>query len=372
MAATVDYKTNDNFSFVECSVVNGQAIQRCDYLPTNGTMTFAANDLQKTFKVITYDDAYVEGNEMLGLSLSNPTGGALLGPQSSATITILDNDAGTPPNPINDSAYFVRQHYYDFLQRTPDQGGEDYWTGQIDGQCAVGDASCIIGRRIGVSAAFFFSDEFSVSGGFVLRLYKVAFGEQPLYRPPYSQFLPDRARVVGGATLDQGKLDFANLFVQRSAFTTRYPTTMTPTQFVDAILLTVQQGAGVTFTATERQNFIDDVNTGGRGLMIKNLGDNAALMQAVFNRTFILMEYFGYLRRDPDQGGYNYWLSQIDASPQNVNAIVGAFITSPEYQQRFSPIFTPPTSVAGRLWAPLTGVISAAAFCPAAARQYRG
>jgi hypothetical protein len=49
------------------------------------------------------------------------------------------------------------------------------------------------------------------------------------------------------------------------------------------------------------------------------------------------MQYFGYLRRDPDQEGFNYWLSKLDQFGGNfVNAeMVKAFISSVEYGQRF-------------------------------------
>jgi glucose/arabinose dehydrogenase/disulfide oxidoreductase YuzD len=340
-AASVDFQTNSDLSFVECTVVNGQANQRCDYLLTTGTLSFAAGEIQKSFSVITFNDTLVEGNETFTLSLANPTGGAVLGTQSSTTVTIQDDDL-TPPttNPIDNSRYFVRQTYYDFLQRVPDQGGEDFWTGQIDGLCSPGDAQCINRRRVAVSAAFFVSSEFTRSGGFVYRLYKSAYGEQSLYRPSYSQFSPDRARVVDGADLEQGKLALANGFVQRPEFIARYPNGMTPADFVDAILQTVQQGSGVGFTPTERQNFINDVTTSGRGLMLKNLADNTAFTNAVFNRAFVLMQYFGYLRRDPDQGGYEFWLGILNASSQNFEGMVCAFITSAEYQRRFSSVVT--------------------------------
>jgi hypothetical protein len=340
-AVSVDFKTNDDFNFIGCGVISGKANQRCDYLLTSDTLSFAPNDLQKPIGIIIFNDVYVEGNESFSLTLSNPTGDAVLGALSTSVVMIVDNDSGTATtNPIDGTRYFVRQQYFDFLQRLPEPGGEDYWTSQIDGMCSPGDAECISRRRTEVSKAFFQSLEFSGSGGFVYRLYKAAFGEETLYRPSYEQFMPDRARVIGGATLEQGKLDFANLFVQRSEFTSRYQTSLTPTQFVDAILQTVQQGAGVTFTPSERQSFIDDVNTGGRGQMMKNLGDNAAFTQAVFNRAFVLMQYFGYLRRDSEPGGYEFWLDRLNTT-NNSNGMVCSFVNSGEYEQRFSPVDTP-------------------------------
>ena len=243
------------------------------------------------------------------------------------------------PNQLESARFFVRQQYHDFLNRVPDQAGFDFWTGQIVTTCGA-DLACIHRRRLDVSAAFFIEQEFQESGAFVFRLYKAAFGEQPLYRPAYSAFVPDRARVVGGANLAQGKLAFANLFANRSDFTTRYPASMTPAQLVDAVLLTVQQGAGVSFTAGERAAFINTINATGRGAFIRDLGDGATFKNAVFNRAFVLTQYFGYLKRDPDQGGYDFWLNILNQQPNNFRGMVCAFVTASEYQTRFASIST--------------------------------
>jgi hypothetical protein len=344
-AAAVDIKTNDNLAFADCATVSGQANQRCDYISRSSTLTFAPGSIGRSVEILITDDFYAEGNETITLTLSNPVGASIVGTDT-ATITVQDNDAGTPTtNPIDDARFFTRQHYNDFLARLSDQAGEDFWTGEIT-QCGA-DAACVNGRRIGVSAAFFVELEFQESGAFVYRLYKAAYGEQTLYRPSYAQFQPDRSQVVGGASLEAGKLAYANLFAQRAEFTARYPLSQTPAQFVDAILATVQAGAGVTFNATQRQNFINDVTANGRGLMLKNLGDNAAFKASVFNRAFVLTQYFGYLRRDPDQGGYDFWLNTLNANPANQRGMVCAFITSQEYQQRFSQAFTRTNALCG-------------------------
>lgn len=243
------------------------------------------------------------------------------------------------PNPLENVRFFVRQQYLDFLSRTPDQAGSDYWTGQIVTNCGT-DLACLHQRRIDVSAAFFVEQEFQETGAFVYRLYKAAYGEQTAYRPTYARFVPDRARVIGGTDLAAGKLNQANAFVAHPDFTTRYPTTLTTAQFVDAILATVQTGAGVTFNSTERTAFIADVNNGGRALMLRNLADNTAFKNAVYNRAFVLMQYFGYLRRDPDQSGYDFWLNVLNQQPNNSRGMVCAFVTADEYQQRFSAVST--------------------------------
>ena len=74
---------------------------------------------------------------------------------------------------------------------------------------------------------------------------------------------------------------------------------------------------------------------------ISSIDEIAGLLE--FNRAFVLMEYFGYLRRNPDEGqdtdytGYESWLNKLNAFNGNfVNAeMVKAFITSSEYKQRF-------------------------------------
>ena len=67
---------------------------------------------------------------------------------------------------------------------------------------------------------------------------------------------------------------------------------------------------------------------------------SSARHNAEDNRAFVLTQYFGYLRRDPDMGGYNFWLGVINGQPQNVRGMVCAFLTATEYQQRFSSVVT--------------------------------
>jgi CHRD domain/Domain of unknown function (DUF4214) len=58
-----------------------------------------------------------------------------------------------------------------------------------------------------------------------------------------------------------------------------------------------------------------------------------------FNRAFVTMEYFGYLRRDPDTAGFNFWFDKLNSfNGSFLNAeMVKAFIASLEYRQRFGP-----------------------------------
>jgi hypothetical protein len=326
-AGSVDYFSQDN-----------SAEQRSDYTIAAGRLNFAAGESTKTFAVLINDDAYAETAEVFNLTLVNPVGGAL-GVFSQAAVSIADNDTGTPTtNPIDGAQFFVRQHYSDFLNREPDIPGLDYWTGQI-AQCGA-NAACVNGRRIGVSAAFYIELEFQETGNFVYRLYQASFGQRPLY----DSFMPDRAALVGGSQLEQSKQAFALAWVQSLSFAGRYPVTMTAAQYVDALLATIQQGSNVNLTG-QRQTFINEYNSHpdqatARARALRLIVDAQAFQQAEFNKGFVLMQYFGYLRRDPDQAGYDFWLAILNQQPQNARGMVCAFITSAEYQQRYSSVVT--------------------------------
>ncbi len=304
-----------------------------DYTPVSGTLHFAPSDTMKTFTVPLIDNAYVQSNRSITLVLSNPTGGALLGSPTAATLTIVDNDSAPPTtNPLDDAQFFINQHYLDFLGRQPDLGGLAYWTSQIT-QCG-GSSACVKAQRINVSAAFFIEQEFQQTGSFVYRLYKGAVGRQP----NYSEFAADRAKIVGGADLAVNKIALANDFVLRPEFKQLYPDAMTNVQFVNKLF----DIAGLTPFTTERQQQIDAMNMGKtRAQVVTDVIEIQAFKDREYNPSFVLMQYFGYLRRDADAGGYAFWLDVINnREPNNYHGMVCAFITSAEYQLRFSSVVT--------------------------------
>jgi len=352
--ATVDFFTSD-----------GSAQQRSDYNFAAGTLSFAPGDTSKTFNVIIVDDLYVEGAETLTVVLSNTTG-AIHGSVPSATLTITDNDATAPTtNPLDnsDAQFFVRQHYFDFLSREPDPSGFSFWTSQIT-QCGS-DQACVRNKRIDVSNAFFYELEYQQTGAFVYRLYRAAFGNnQPFPNPipdlshpgeerkvvAYQSFVRDRARVVGGSDLAQSQSDLANAFVVRPEFQSRYTTTLDGPGFVDAVLATIKNDIGPDLM-NQRSALITLFNSGGRASVMYRLADdntqtnpinNRTFIDAEYNRAFVATQYFGYLRRDPDMAGFLFWLGQVNSAPlrdlSKQHAMVCSFITSAEYQQRFSSV----------------------------------
>jgi hypothetical protein len=361
--ATVDYAVTSNIAYMACDAITGQAAQNCDYTFASGTLRFAANETNKSFVVIITNDLYAEGNELLTLGLSNPTG-SMIGAPGIATLTILDNDAGTPTtNPADVAQFFVRQHYSDFLSRLPDQGGLDFWTAEIT-SCGL-NLSCVHARRVRVSNAFFYEQEFQRTAAYVFRLYRASYGnDQPSPNPDpgnvteakkipsYNAFIRDRARVVDGPDLALQQLALAQSMVLRPEFLARYPNTLTGPQFVDALLATIQNASGASLVS-QRDALITLFNQSGRGAVLYRLADdnaqsnpinNRAFVDAEYNRSFIYGEYAGYLRRDSDIGGFLFWLGQINRFPVRdpfiQNTMVCAFITSREYQERFSPVVT--------------------------------
>lgn len=258
-------------------------------------------------------------------------------------------------NPIDDAQFFVRQHYLDFLNREPDPEGLTFWTNSIIA-CGT-DLSCVDAARVNVSAAFYLSIEFQQTGYEVYRFYKSAFGNVSGAPVPirFNDFLADAQTISQGVIVNQGNWqqqletntqNFANTFVQRQAFTSRYANSMTPEAFVDALFA----NAGVAPASNDRSAAIaefgsasDTADVTARARALRRVADNGTLVQQEFNRAFVLMEYFGYLRRNPNDapdfsfGGYNFWLDKLDQFHGNfVQAeMVRAFLVSIQYRQRF-------------------------------------
>jgi hypothetical protein len=270
------------------------------------------------------------------------------------------------PNPIDCPEFFVRQHYLDFLNREPDQQGWDYWTNEIS-SCGA-DQLCVNARRIRVSDAFFFEPEFQQTGSYVFRLYRASYADnQPfpnpdadsrvpglnLKLPSYAVFNQDREQVVGGANLAQAQLDLANAFVQRPEFIARYPAGLSSQEFVNAVLANIQSAEPGVDLSSQQSVLLALYNQGGRGAVMYRLADdntqtnpvnNRAFIDAEYNLSFVAVEYFGYLRRDADTFGLNFWLDQVNRFPLRdisiQHAMVCSFITSAEYQLRFGSVVT--------------------------------
>ena len=239
-------------------------------------------------------------------------------------------------NPLDTPEYFVRQNYLDFLSREPDESGFNFWSDQI---LACGDDSdCVDRKRTNVSAAYFLSIEFQETGGLVDGLYRAAYG----VRPNFDEFKADAGAVAPGlvvnsddwqTALENGKKDFVDAFVQRAAFRTAYDG-HSGSEYVDALIL----HTGVSFTGAERNALVSGLANGvTRAATLRTIVEHPNVVAAKRNEAFVMMEYFGYLRREPDAAGYQYWLAKLNQFNGNFEQaeMVRAFIVSTEYRDRF-------------------------------------
>lgn len=344
---------------VEYATQSGTALDRTDFTAAYGTLRFAAGENSKSLVILITDDAYQEGQESFFVTLSNPVGVALSTP-STATVRINSDDASTGGSPVEDTSFdadrFVRYHYADFLNRLPDAAGLAFWKGQFD-ECGQRPAaerpSCREVKRVSVSAAFFLSIEFQETGYLVYRLHQAAFGTGE--RLQLSRFLNDVQEIRQGIIVGQGNREqqlaankqlFAERFVVRAEFLTRYPLTMSAQQFVDAL----NANTGGSLSQAERDAVVSQLAAAGnttqaRAQALRSIADDADFRAREMNRAFVLMQYFGYLRRNPpdapdlgqDYQGYNFWLSKLNQfNGSFIDAeMVRAFIVSTEYKQRF-------------------------------------
>jgi len=331
MASTVDYKS-----------VDSGAIQKADFEYAAGTLTFAPGETGKTFQILLNEDMYLEGKESFSLTLSNPTG-AVLGAQSITTVNITDDAPEAVTNPIDDPQVFVYTHYHDFLNREPDAAGLAFWTNQIT--ACNGNAQCIDAARANVSAAFYLSIEFQQTGYLLYLMQKESFATLP----QYTAFLRDLQEISRGVIVNspgwQQKLadnqqQFAEKWAHRPEFKAIYDG-LSNSDFVNALYA----NAGIAVSQTERDALVQRLDGANetRATALLEVAANATFRQKEMNSGFVLMEYYGYLRRDPstapdsDLSGYNFWLNKLNKFGGNYldAEMVRAFIVSLEYRQRF-------------------------------------
>ncbi len=347
-ASSVAYRTADNDTFtVGCAdTVNNQgaAFGRCDFAPTLDTLTFAPGETSKTFAVPIINDAHVEGSESFQVVLNNAAG-ATLGAQSMATVTIVDNDTPGQQNPIFTTPFFVRQQYLDFLAREPEAG--EPWSGVLN-RCADVNTGPDVPSgcdRLTVSGSFFGSLEFKDKGIYVIVFYRTALARLPTY----AEFAPD-LRGVTGATQSETftkRAAFATSFTQRAEFVSVYGG-LSNAQYIAALLgrynltsITTPDPANpdgavkVTLSSSELLGRLDG-GTLTRAQVLRAIVQSDQVSQnfeAV--NAFVAAQYYGYLRRTPDAGGFTGWVSYLAAHPGDFRAMVNGFMNSTEYRLRF-------------------------------------
>ena len=326
-SASASFRTSDVAGLQSCTVANGRASERCDYVTALGTVRFAAGESSKTITIPLINDVLIEGSETFTISLSNAVG-ATLGSSTAATVTILDNDsAAATVNPIDGVEFFIRQQYLDILNRQPDPTGLQNWINTL-APCPNGGfgepptSNC---DRLHVAAGFFQSDEFLNRGYWAFRFYMVSHNQ----RPTYAQFIPDMAQVGGPkspAEEETSKVAFADAFVQRPAFTARYGN-LSGQALANALLQTAGLPSS-TFTVTANMT---------NGQILRGIVETTAVLNRFLTEGTVSIQYFGFLRRDPDPIGYQNNVNTLNANPSNLRHMIFIFIYSTEYRSRFGP-----------------------------------
>ena len=245
-------------------------------------------------------------------------------------------------NDIDATTFFVEQQYRDFLGREADDDGLGHWSREI-AQCN-GDVGCVQRRRVNTSGAFFLSIEFQETGYMLYLFNKASYGVMPRR----NAFLVDMQAAAQGVVVGQlgwqerlaaNKAAVADAWVARAEFQQRFGS-FSNAQYVDALLA----NAGV--LASDLRNALVqglDSGTETRATVLRKVADNAEFRRKEFNPAFVLMQYFGYLHRNPDEGpdtdlsGFNFWLKKLDDNGGDFHRaeMVRAFIEATEYRGRF-------------------------------------
>jgi hypothetical protein len=154
--------------------------------------------------------------------------------------------------------------------------------------------------------------------------------------------MPDTGVVAQGVALGRGdwarrleenKQAFVAAWVERADFRAVYDG-LANSAFVDT-LINHTRGS---FNG-DRDALLAGLNSGSltRAAVLGQIAENEGFIGAKRNETFVMMEYFGYLRRDPDRSGYQFWLDKLNQFDGNFEhaEMVKAFLVSGEYRARF-------------------------------------
>ena len=243
-------------------------------------------------------------------------------------------------NPIDDHRFFIAQHYADLIGREPDQATIEKLSAQLS-QCGT-RADCLRARRLDLSTSLLIQNELPSTGLFLHGLYTAGLGR----RPRFAEYEMDRNAILNhNSEAADGRLALALAFVQRPEFERKYPASLKAGEFVDQVLFAINQTTNIDLK-TERSTLIGlfDGTNAGRAAILERSITQPRVVDAQYNQAFVLVQYFSYLRRDPDDTGLNFWVNVLKnkplRDPDSARSMVCAFLTSAEYQNRFGMVTT--------------------------------
>jgi hypothetical protein len=236
----------------------------------------------------------------------------------------------------------------DFLGRVAEPDGLNFWRGRMTdpSKCTGQSEPC---DRIDTAKRFFESDEFQERGFYVYRLYDAGLGRFP----KYVEFVPDVGRLNGFQTVQEqrlGKDAYLLDFMDKAEFRALYDQYLTTDHahakdasnaaaFVDALCAK----AGI--TPASRQSLIANLQSGTRDPAhtledFIQTPEISGVGTRYYDRARIVMQYFGFLRRDPEQGGFDFWWDRLTKQEfghfHDYRWMVGGFLNSDEYNFRFA------------------------------------
>jgi hypothetical protein len=154
--------------------------------------------------------------------------------------------------------------------------------------------------------------------------------------------MPETASVAQGVVVGPtsnwqevllaNKEAFLNSWMTRPAFQSTYGS-MSNGDFVDTLISHTSGFNG------DREALVSGLNSNAltRAQALRQIVENDGFVSAKRNESFVMMQYFGYLRRDPDAAGYAFWLNKLNQFNGNFEQaeMVKAFLVSGEYRDRF-------------------------------------
>ena len=300
---------------------------------------------QQTLKVESFGTSFPVISFAVSVAPNTPFGDYTIRLQSNSghvifvpgAITIDPGVESVFVSAADDPRFFIKQHYRDFLGRDAESDGLEYWSNQLE-QCGE-DLACQRTRRVSVAAAFLGEAEFGRKNLFLYQLYRVALGRRPLF----SEFSADRETLASDDSEKRQAL--SEELVERPEFINRFPLTLTTKQFVESLLSMVWQKMQVDLSS-DSANLVELLGTSqsGRAAVILRVAANGSVAKAEHDGAVVLMQYFGYLLRDPSDDDYKSWLDALSRSNEQgavrYNRMICSFLSSSEYQARFGMVQT--------------------------------
>ncbi len=280
------------------------------------TLNASSSQFPRDWSLYLLKDADYESNVKKWITAQNITGKVCrleVGPQVGAF-------GPHEPNPIEDPNFFVIQHYRDLMKHEPRKDEIEPWAKKIL-ECKKVDVGC---KREDVALELFQATQFLDKGSFILRVYQVGLGRSPRF----AEFDSDLDRL-GAGPLDLFKQKFADDFAARPEFTQRHQEESDADYRLELWKAVGLKAEDISFAAEENQ---------GKGQILKIIADHKAVSDALSDRVFVTLFYFGYLRRDPEKAGLDQWLKTLGTTRDRKHVMAG-FINSSEYRERFGSDF---------------------------------